>query len=113
MANIQRQELACTNCQRLFRFNLDFELDGNHEITCPGCGHIHYRVIINGRITEERYNPSPSFSTYYATNYYLTGSTTSAGSTNYDTTFTGSGGTSSGTGDSFLRDSWLNSTSTR
>lgn len=55
MSNIRRQTLRCTNCQREFRFNMDFNLDGNHEITCPGCDHIHYRVVKNGEITEKHW----------------------------------------------------------
>ena len=109
MADIQRQELACTDCRKIFRFSLDFELDGNHEIKCPGCGHIHYRVIIDGKITEERFNQNPSYMIYNATSYYMTSGTSSA--TN-DTSYTGTGGTSAGTGSGFLRNAWMNSTST-
>lgn len=108
MADIQRQELACTNCRRTFRFSLDFDNDGCHEIACPGCRHIHYRVIKNGRITEERYRSS--MQSYYASNYYM--STGTSSTTDWAITGTGSGGTTCGTGSGFIRDSWLNSTST-
>lgn len=56
--DIQRQELACTNCNRYVQFNMDFALDGNHEITCPKCGHVHYRVVRDGKITEDRWQSS-------------------------------------------------------
>lgn len=99
MSDIQRQELRCTECSRIFRFNLNFDLDGNHVINCPGCGHPHYRVIVNGKITEERY--SLRYQTYNATNYYMTSTSTN---TSCDT---------DGIGNTFLRDAWMNSTSTR
>lgn len=114
MADIQRQELNCPECQGTYRFNLDFELDGDHEVVCPGCGHTHYRVIENGRITETRYQPYASHATYAATGYQMystsTGGTSTA--TSYDTGGTGSGTISYGTGDTFLRNSWMNCTST-
>jgi hypothetical protein len=37
---------------------LDMSLDGNHEIECPLCQHIHYRVVKDGVVTEERYRSS-------------------------------------------------------
>ena len=109
MADIQRQTLNCTNCRIQFRFDMDFELDGNHEITCPGCGHVHYRVVVNGKITEERFNQNPAFQTFYSTNYYI--SSTSSTSTD-DTNYIGTGGTTAGTGDMFIRNSWVNTTGT-
>jgi len=54
---IRRQELFCTECHRHVQFDMDFDFDGNHQITCPNCGHFHYRVVVDGRITEDRYNP--------------------------------------------------------
>lgn len=111
MSDIQRQVLNCPECQRSFRFNLDFELDGNHGIICPGCGHVHYRVIINGRITEERYNLNPRYATYAATGYSMS-STSASTNSDWDTGGTASGATSTGTGDTFLRHAWMNSTST-
>ena len=113
MSDIQRQVLNCPECHRTFRFNLDFELDGNHEITCPGCGHIHYRVITNGKITEDRFNLNPCYTTYVATNYYITPTSTSNGSgSTTDWGYTGTGGTTCGTRDHFIRNAWMNSTST-
>ena len=109
MADIQRQELACPECRKVYRFDLDFDLDGDHEVICPGCGHTHYRVIENGRITETRYQPYTTHATYSATGYTMVATSTD---TNYDTGGTASGTMCTGTGSMFLRDSWLNSTST-
>jgi hypothetical protein len=47
------------------QFTLDDGLDGNHIITCPKCGHEHYRVIKNGEVTGERYSPYNG-ATFYA-----------------------------------------------
>ena len=37
---------------------LDLSLNGNHQITCPLCQHIHYRVVKDGEVTEERWRSS-------------------------------------------------------
>ena len=50
-----REELFCTHCSRYVQFEIDRSLEGRHEFTCPQCGHIHYRVVRNGKITEERW----------------------------------------------------------
>jgi len=118
MADIQRQELNCPECRGTYRFDLDFELDGNHEVVCPGCGHTHYRIIVNGRITETRYQAYSGYSTYAATSYqmYSTAILGAADGTStvssFDTGGTGSGTVCYGTGDTFLRNAWMNSTST-
>lgn len=51
-----RTDLHCTNCGKNFIAELDFSLDGNHEIHCPWCHHIHYRRIISGKVTSDRYH---------------------------------------------------------
>jgi hypothetical protein len=95
---IERQELQCTNCGKYVRFDMDFGLDGNHEITCPLCQHIHYRVVKNGKITEERWNSSAGS--------IFTVSNVSASTGSYGVTMcTGSATTSS----YYLYDSWMQS----
>lgn len=42
-------------CGRVFEVKLNVSLNGNHRIHCPICLHIHYRVVKNGEITEERF----------------------------------------------------------
>jgi hypothetical protein len=32
------------------------DLNGNYRVHCPNCGHIHYRVVENGKITVTRFN---------------------------------------------------------
>lgn len=95
---IQRQDLHCTNCGRHVIFDMDFGLDGNHEIICPECEHVHYRVVENGRITEDRWRSSmPTFictaTTTTTTIYYTAGTSTATGTSMY-----------------FLHDAWLQTT---
>ena len=60
---ICRTDMDCHHCREKglkdrFVAKIDYSLNGNHEIQCPRCGHIHYRVIKDGKVTEERYNSS-------------------------------------------------------
>lgn len=73
-----RTDLHCHACQGTFVAELDMALTGNHEIPCPNCGHIHYRVIESGRVTGDRYRSS--MQTYAVTTSNVTMTT--------DTTFT-------------------------
>ena len=98
---IERQELFCHNCSMYVQFNMDMSINGNHTLTCPNCGHKHYRVVWNGIITDDRWaSLQPAIQvtgniTYRATSVYTL--ITSA--------------TDSTTGNYFLRDSWSSSTS--
>ena len=57
-----RTELDCHGCTEQgispnrFIATINHDLNGNHEIECPRCGHIHYRVIKDGVVTGERYS---------------------------------------------------------
>lgn len=51
-----RTDMHCTNCSKKFLAKIDFDVDGNHEIVCPMCGHSHYRVIEKGKITSDRWD---------------------------------------------------------
>lgn len=53
--NTQRQELYCHVCDRYVQFDIDLNLNGNHVVRCPNCNHEHCRVVLNGRITDERW----------------------------------------------------------
>lgn len=55
-----RTDLDCHGCSEQglpnkFIATINHDLNGNHEIQCPRCGHIHYRVIQDGVVTSERY----------------------------------------------------------
>ena len=92
---IERQELWCHECQRYVQFNLDMELNGNHVLECPNCGHEHCRAVQDGKVTGDRWDSrnGPMIS---VTSVYVTFSSMSV----EDTTTSGS---------SYLADSWLSS----
>ena len=80
---------------------MDFERDGNYEIPCPDCGHIHYRAVRDGLITETRYDPHEThmvWQTAYTYGFTATttastgGATTLAWSSYSDATDTATGG---------------------
>ena len=52
---VQRTDCDCTSCGKLFVAKLNHELDGNHKILCPYCGHEHWRVIKKGCVTGDRW----------------------------------------------------------
>jgi DNA-directed RNA polymerase subunit RPC12/RpoP len=53
---IVRTNAHCTECQKTFIAELNFDIEGNHIIICPHCGHEHCRTIKNGIITEDRWD---------------------------------------------------------
>jgi len=70
-----RSELWCHDCDSYVQFTLDDELNGNHVIKCPKCGHEHCRVIKDGKITGDRWD-SRNGQTFYA--YSVTFTSTSS-----------------------------------
>ena len=56
MEQIERQELHCHNCGQYVQFDMDMSLNGNHVLTCPVCGHEHCRVVVDGKITQDRWD---------------------------------------------------------
>lgn len=56
--NVERQELWCHGCENYVQFSMDLNMDGNHVLDCPVCGHQHYRVVRNGKITGIRWRNS-------------------------------------------------------
>ena len=53
-----KQEIYCHNCDKYVQFEIDIDQDGNYTIPCPNCGHEHYRVVRNRRITDQRWQSS-------------------------------------------------------
>lgn len=90
----RRQELWCHDCERYVQFTIDHDLDGNHVLECPNCGHEHCRVVKDGVITDIRWaqRNGPTIS--------VTGSIT------FSVTSTFATSTSS---DVFLYQSWMTS----
>ena len=54
------QELYCHHCDKYVQFSLDLSIDDNYILECPNCGHKHYRVVENGKITDLRWGRDPS-----------------------------------------------------
>lgn len=52
---IVRTDVHCTDCRKVFVAKLNFDLDGNHKILCPYCGHEHWRGIKKGVVTDDRW----------------------------------------------------------
>lgn len=48
--------LYCHNCTKTFIARIDFDLDGQHIVECPFCAHEHCRKIVNGYVTDERWD---------------------------------------------------------
>lgn len=51
-----RTMMDCHECSKQFIALLDYTIDGNHIVECAHCGHEHCRVIVKGKITEERWS---------------------------------------------------------
>lgn len=92
----RRQELHCHECQQYVQFVVDLNLNGNHVLNCPNCGHEHCRVVKDGVITEDRWDSRNGGT--YAIPRYLTSATSTAtihaSSSAYFTTMTNTYGTS-------------------
>ena len=52
---IVRTDLDCTSCSKVFVAKINYDLDGNHKILCPYCGHQHFRTIKKGVVTGDRW----------------------------------------------------------
>jgi DNA-directed RNA polymerase subunit RPC12/RpoP len=55
-SGIVRTDMYCHDCNRSFLAHIDFDVDGDHVVECPHCGHHHYRSIRHGKVTEARFN---------------------------------------------------------
>jgi len=52
---IVKTNLDCHSCSKVFIAKLNHDLDGNHQIICPYCGHEHWRVLRKGCVTGDRW----------------------------------------------------------
>jgi len=59
MAFLKHEFYCSGSCRKYFDFVLNEELNGSYRIHCPNCGHIHYRNVVNGVISEDRFTDSP------------------------------------------------------
>jgi hypothetical protein len=51
-----RTDMHCHECENTFIAQFEEKLNGNHIATCPYCFHEHCRVIIDGVISEVRWD---------------------------------------------------------
>jgi len=59
-----KTEFMCTQCQKYFDIMMNISLNGNYRIHCPCCGHVHYRMVREGLITDERFPVNDSVILY-------------------------------------------------
>lgn len=52
---VVRTDVDCTSCGKVFVAKINHDLDGNHKILCPYCGHEHWRTIKKGIVTGDRW----------------------------------------------------------
>ena len=84
---IEKQELYCHGCHQYVQFELDMEVNGNYTLDCPSCGHKHYRLVRDARITDTRWAVEP-LNDLPVIHIYATGSSdTSTSASNGSTTF--------------------------
>ena len=53
---VVKTDLDCHSCKKVFVAKINYDLNGNHKIVCPYCGHIHWRVIKKGVVTDDRWS---------------------------------------------------------
>jgi hypothetical protein len=100
----EAQELHCHNCDKYVQFSIDTELNGNHVLNCPNCGHEHCRVVKDGIITGDRWD-SRNGATHTVT------TTTNWTTTSTWQTYTSITPTTTSTmPSSYLYASWMNTT---
>lgn len=87
-----RTELYCHACDKDFLANINFDIDGQHILKCPHCGHQHCRVIEGGFVTGDRWD---------SRNDVVDEPPTEKGS------WKGDNGMRTNTVSSFLRDAWV------
>ena len=53
---IVRTEEKCSECSKVIVAKINFDVNGNHRIICPHCGHVHFRVVKDGVMTGDRWS---------------------------------------------------------
>ena len=85
-----RTNLNCHNCGGYFNVDFNDDLNGRHIVNCPRCNHEHCRVIVNGEVSEDRWDSRNPQGVFGATqSYSYTGYAYTTSATNYSTAYTG------------------------
>jgi len=101
----ERQELWCHKCENYVQFDIDVSLNGNHEIICPKCGHVHCRVVKDGIITDDRWDSRNGMT-------FLTSGATYSTASTY-TLYASNGSSASTDASYFTYQSWMTANSNR
>jgi len=96
--NKEITEFYCHECDGYIRVELDYDLNGNHVVECPKCGHEHCRVIKDGKVTSDRwdqrnrntYNYQTTTASYYTTSMFDSTSSGTSTATTVSSTDSGS-----------------------
>lgn len=56
LKGVVRTDMYCHDCGKVYVAALNFDLEGNHIVLCPRCGHQHCRVIEKGVVTGTRWD---------------------------------------------------------
>jgi len=59
-----KTEFMCTVCLKYYDVMMNVSLNGNYRIHCPDCGHVHYRAVKDGTITDTRFPDNDSVILY-------------------------------------------------
>lgn len=57
---IVRTSVYCHDCNNTFIATVDYDIDGDHMVVCPYCGHKHCRTIEKGVVTNDRWSSQNS-----------------------------------------------------
>jgi len=49
------EEFYCSECRKYFLTYLRSNCFGNYTVECPNCTHHHFRVVVDGLVTEDRH----------------------------------------------------------
>ena len=84
----------CHECGTQMRFELDLDINGNHVLNCPKCGHEHCRVVRDGKVTGDRWAQRNGPQVFVTAVVYTSGTSAHSGTS----------------GTAIFYQSWLNST---
>lgn len=52
----KRVNFYCSECKKYFDTYLRDDMTGNYTVECPSCKHHHYRKVVSGEVTSDRFS---------------------------------------------------------